>query len=211
MVLVFSLEFRTILLHETKLIYYIMNIKIEKRIIDAQADLRECNSRLNKSIARLWAMRDDLGVIPYNLNDINTKWVDSVSHAKNDKALRCVAEVSAVLREWPTVQWVIVDDDAVPPVYAPTAESFKAATEAMAATEVPPEAEEHARLIAALVEFAKELRNWETERDVRHLPAKFMATMGRQQIFEMWAEGRAKMSRRWSHIGITQRIYNELF
>ena len=187
-----------------------MRITIEKELFDAQADLRECVCRLNKAIAELWTMRDDLGVIPH-LNDITAQWIESVIQTNNNKAVRRVAEVSAVLHEWPTVQWVVVDEDAEPPVYAPTAESFKAATEAMAVAEVPPEGEEHARLISELLEAANKLRIWETAHDVRHLPANVMASMDRQKVFEMWAEGRAKTDRRWPHLGTTPRIYNELF
>lgn len=188
----------------------------------AKRMLTDCDC-MNRAVATIWNIEE---LHPsYDLHQVNDQWLtdyisrkmqlinadESLTEAERrtrlkawqtikDTAAPAIVTINGILEEWPSVEFVVVDDDADIPEYAPTTESMDAATAERATFTIPAEAKEHLRLIQDCKKTAQALRDWETAEDCKFFPLQALADMQDDALVEMWIDNAVRVDRRWKYI-----------
>ena len=113
--------------------------------------------------------------------------------AIKSRAERAVLKIDGILHDWPELDWQ-PDPDGLN-YHLDPGQVDKLATE-RATREVPPQAEEHWRLITQMRTAVEALRRFEVENNVKDAPLVMLSRMSESQLFEAWVNRDILLERR---------------
>lgn len=109
------------------------------------------------------------------------------------RAERAVLKIDGILHDWPELDWQ-PDPDGLNYHLDPGQVDELAAERAT--REVPPQAEEHWRLISAMRSAVEQLRNFEQQHQVKDCPLVMLSRMSESQLYEAWVNRSILLERR---------------
>ncbi len=113
--------------------------------------------------------------------------------AIKSRAERAVLKIDGILHDWPELDWQ-PDPDGLN-YHLDPGQVDELATE-RATREVPPQAEEHWRLISAMRSAVEQLRNFEQQHQVKDCPLVMLSRMNEKQLYEAWVNRGILLERR---------------
>lgn len=192
-------------------------IVIEREKQNVLAEIKRSEATLRDAVSRLRSI-PELDV-PSNLgNIVDADWLreqlgNRIALVRSDKSLtaaereqrlnpwraikgraeRAVLKIDGILHDWPELDWQ-PDPDGLN-YHLDPGQVDERATE-RATREVPPQAEEHWRLITQMRTAVEALRRFEVENNVKDAPLVMLSRMSESQLFEAWVNRDILLERR---------------
>lgn len=113
--------------------------------------------------------------------------------AVKQRAVRAIEKVSEIIERWPGLSWLRDEDGKN--FHLDQSQIEQVATQ-VATREVPPQAEEHWRLIAEMRTAVEALRRFEVENNVKDAPLVMLSRMSENQLYEAWVNRDILLERR---------------
>lgn len=185
-------------------------IVIEREKQNVLAEIKRSEATLRDAVSRLRSI-PELDV-PSNLgNIVDADWLreqlgNRIALVRADKSLtaaeretrlapwraikgraeRAILKIDGILHDWPELDW-LPDHDGLN--FHLSDEQVETLAEQKATRQVPPQAEEHWRLISAMRSAVEQLRTFETENNVKDAPLIVLSRFDEDRLYREWVTG----------------------